>query len=105
MSIDRYYTTEVSVKGLTPIAGTDKETFAVKIAELFCRIEPQGEEPVMLGDGGYFYLFKMWCEEIDIMTGDQVISGETIYIVKGVSEIKAAGEDVHHLEISLAVPK
>jgi len=47
----------------------------------------------------------MWCEEIDIMTGDQVISGETIYIVKGVSEIKAAGEDVHHLEISLAVPK
>ena len=104
MSIYRFYTTEVSTKRLTPVAWTDKETFAETIASLFCRIEPQGEEPVMMEEGAYFHLFKMWCAEVDITIGDQIISGTTAYIVRGVSEVRGKGETVHHLEILLALP-
>lgn len=105
MSIEKFYTIEVSVKGLTQVGATDKEAFTVKIASLFCRIEPQSEEPVMLDEGAYFSLFSMWCEEVAIIVGDQVIDGIKTYIVKGVSEIIGRGEIIHHLEITLALPK
>ena len=107
MSIETYYTKTVSVKGLTPVSGTDKETFVEKIASLSCRIEQQGEEPVMLGDGAFYNLFKMWCADVDIKEGDQVIDSEGItYIVKGISKYdKGSDSAVHHLEILLAVPR
>jgi len=105
MSIEKFYTTEVSTKGLTQVGATNKEVFTAKIGSLFCRIEPQGEEPVMLDEGAYFQLFRMWCEEAAIIVGDQVISGADTYIVNGVAEITGRGEDIHHLEITLALPK
>ena len=108
MSISRFYTKEVSVKGLVNVGATDKEIFSEKIASLFCRMEPQGQEPVMLGDGAFYNLFMMWCEkgEVDIEEGDQVVDSDSIiYIVKGISEFKRATETAHHLEILLAVPK
>lgn len=105
MSIDRFYTKTVSVKGLTQVGATDKEIFTTKIAVLDCRIEAQSEEPVMLEEGAFYTLFKMWCDDADIIVGDQVIEGSTVYIVKGVSELKGATEDVHHLEILLAIPR
>lgn len=104
MPISTYYATTVSTKRLLPVGATDKETFQLNIPELFCRIEQQGEEPVMMGDGAYYYLFKMWCKNADVKTGDQIISDST-YIVKGVSKFKRVTESVHHLEILLALPK
>jgi len=103
MPIETYYTTQVSTQRLSPVGGTDKETFQANIAKLFCRIEPWGEEPVMF-DEAYFSLFKMWCEDVDIKIGDRVIEGTTTYVVKGVSEFKKVGTEVHHLEILLAKP-
>jgi len=110
MSIERFYTQKVSVKGLVAIAGTDKETFQTKIEQLYCYIEQQGEESVMLGDGAFYTLFKMWCKKVDIQAGDQVIDEkDVVYLVKGVSlynRPRPAGESTsHHLEILLAVPK
>ena len=105
MAIENYYTIRVSTRRLTPVAGTDKETFQDNIEALACRIEPQGEEPVMLDDGAFYNLFKMWCNNVDIKEGDEVISNGTTYIVKGISEFKRTTELVHHLEISLAKPK
>lgn len=106
MSIENYYATKVSVKGLTDVAGTDKEIFAEKIPTLYCRIEAQGEEPVELGDGAFYNLFKMWCKKVNIKVGDKVIDeDEVTYIVKGISDFKRATETVHHMEILLAVPR
>jgi hypothetical protein len=107
MSIEGYYTKKVSVEGLIPVIGTDKEIFEEKITDLFCRIEQQGEEPVMLGDGAFYNLFKMWCADVNIKEGDKVIDSEgIIYIVKGISKYeKGSNPAIHHLEILLAVPR
>ena len=109
MSISKFYTRRVEVKGLAEVAGTDKETFQTKIGELACYIEPQGEESVMLADGAYYTNFKMWCRKIDIVTGDKIIDeNDLVYIVKGVSLSRNAGvagvNASHHLEVLLAVP-
>lgn len=107
MTIEEYYIKKVSVKGLIPVGGTDKEIFSEKITNLPCRIEQQGEEPVMLGDGAYYNLFKMWCADANIKEGDQVVDSEGItYIVKGISKYeKGSNPTIHHLEILLAVPR
>lgn len=110
MSIETFFTQKVSVKGLVDVVGTDKQTFQTKIENLLCYIEQQGEESLELGDGAFYTLFKMWCEEVDIQTGDQVVDSDSVvYLVRGVSlynEPKPAGGSTpHHLEILLAVPK
>lgn len=105
MAIETYYTIKASTRRLTPVAGTDKEIFQDNIEALACRIEQQGEEPVMLADGAFYNLFKMWCNKVDIKEGDEVISNGITYIVKGVSGFKRATELVHHLEILLAQPR
>ncbi len=101
MSIENYYVTSVSIKRLTVIAGTNKENYQTLYSPVMCRIEQQGELPVMMGDGSMYNLFKMWCSNsYDIKEGDQVISGTITYIVRGITDYSP-----HHLELLLALPK
>ena len=106
MSIRDHYITKISTKRLTSVGGTDKETFQTHLEDIPCRIEPQGEEPIMLGDGAFYNLFKMCCDNVDIKEGDEITDSEgKVYITKGVSVCRGSSNAVHHLEILLALPR
>lgn len=111
MSIENYFTKTISINRLTPVTGTDKETYAQVLTNIACRIESQGDEAVMLDDGAYYKIFKMFCGIKDIRIGDQALDEDgNYYWVKGVNKFDSqssieVGLGYHHLEITLALPQ
>ncbi len=86
MSISDLYNKTVSTKRLTTVSGTNKQTWVTNLASVSGTIHPVESSKQMLGDGAFYKSFKFWCElDIDILIGDRIIDGSTIYTVNGVS--------------------
>ena len=85
MSIRKFYNTTVNTKRLSDVSGSKKETFQTLITGLQCHIQPiSGESQLVGAVGGYYQTFQMFCaSDTDIQEGDKIISGSTIYLVRG----------------------
>ena len=110
MSIEKYFKEKITVQRLTAVSGTDKEQYTTLLSNVPCRIESQGDENIMLSDGAFYKMFRMFCGIIDIGIGDRVVKGNDTYCVKGIAEYDSysaikTGNGYHHLEIILALPK
>lgn len=93
--IERFYNQTINVKRLVVVAGTDKEVFDEHAFTIPCYYEKLEE-----------WGAKLWCEEIDIVEGDEVILDEVSYIARQVIPYTQPAEgQIHHLEIILELVK
>ena len=108
MSIRKFYNTTVSTKRLSDVDGSKKETFQTLLTGLQCHIQPISGESQLVGVvGGYYQTFRMFCaSSTDIQEGDKVISGSTIYLVRGVLSRDFGKQSSNkHLEVLISLAK
>jgi len=87
MKIDRRFDRTVNTQRQEDVAGSKRQVWADKLTNLRCAIQPQSGEQQILQEAIYKG-FEMWTfEKTDIITGDKVIEGSKVYIVKGVREM------------------
>ena len=107
MAINKQFDRTVSTKRLATVAGSMKEMWQTNLAEVSCMIQPTSNEINQSGDDGAYYKpFKMWCAlDTDILYGDKVISGDTVFQVRSVSFKNYGGENIQHLVVMLSLGK
>lgn len=105
MPIARLYTRTVSTQRLSAVSGSMKQTWEDNLAEVPCRIHPQGGEHVDYsgGRGAFYEGMKMWCAiDTDILIGDRVIDEDGAkYAVKAVSIYNFGIEANQHKAVML----
>lgn len=92
MSLKNLYNKTVTLKRLSAVAGTYKETFQDVSGSISCSIHPvEGSQQEIL-EGGFYNTFKMFCsQDEDVRVGDKVIDGSITYVVKGIKQYDFAG--------------
>lgn len=101
MSIADHYNKTVSTKRLGDITGTKKEIYATHLAALACTIQAMDESYSEDLDGGIGKDYMLFCGNVDVKEGDQVVDGSTTYKVTGVKILYGSGGTFHHLEVRI----
>lgn len=104
MSLGNLYNKTVDTQRLGAVADTIKEVFETNLTGVSCAIHPVETEQQNLNDGAFYNTYKMWCAvDTDIVTGDRVIDGSTIYTVRGVATYDFGRST--HLRVTMVLGK
>ena len=94
-----FFTINISTKRLTAITGKDNQDWQVSLASVDCNIQPLDSSYNEDLEGSYGKSYLMFCDPVDIVEGDKIVSGTTEYIVKGVKSFEVINYSIMELVI------
>ena len=94
-----FFVTNISTKRLTKITGKDNQDWQTCLASVDCNIQPLDSSYNEDLEGSYGKDYLMFCDVVDIIEGDKIISGSTEYIVKGVKSFEVINYSIMELTI------
>lgn len=96
-----FFVTNVSTQRLTAITGKDNQDWQVSLTSVDCNIQPLDSSFNEDLEGSYGKSYLMFCDQVDIIEGDKIISGSTEYVVKGVKSFEVLNYSIMELTIRL----
>jgi len=108
MGISNFFKKTVSTTRLGNIGGSSKrQSWSANLTDISVAIHPQNSEQVSVLGSAFYNSYKMFCSKtLDILEGDRIVDGSTIYTVTGVSLFDdVGGRDNEHMRVLLVKGK
>ncbi len=97
--INILYDRTIATERLEEESGSDIETYEQYLIGISCTIQPLEDSYTEKEDGQFSKNFLMFCDVCDILDGDKIIDGNTIYKVVGVEVLRVLNHS--HMEITI----
>jgi hypothetical protein len=91
------YNKSINTQRIEDESGSNVETYENYLTGINCTIQPLDDSYTERETGQFSKNFLMFCDVVDILDGDKIIDGNTIYKVIGLEVLEVL--DHSHMEI------